>query len=1088
MSQQSADRNLLFGVLALQMDFISREQLIAAMQAWAFDKSKPLGQILHDRKVIADDNRTLLDALVKKHLEMHDNDAEKSLASLSSIDSVKTDLLAVADSDVQASVGHMSTGSKTEIDPYATVAPTPQKTGGAGEAPSTLIGRAVSGIRFRILRPHARGGLGEVSVARDQELNREVALKEILGKHADDQESRARFMLEAEITGGLEHPGIVPVYGLGTYGDGRPYYAMRFIRGDSLKDAIDRFHKLDAAGMDIGQRTLELRALLGRFVDVCNAIHYAHCRGVLHRDLKPGNIMLGKYGETLVVDWGLAKPLGPKPGEKESATKLEPGEGSLMPSSSTASETIAGQAVGTPQYMSPEQAAGRLDQLGPGSDVYSLGATLFCVLTGKPPITDKNALDVVQKVQRGEFPKPREVKESVEQPLEAICLKAMSMKIENRYPSARALADDIEHWLADEPVSAWTEPWTIKARRWVSRHTALVTGIASAVGIALIAFVLLFVQQSMATKREAALKDKAEENFQLARGAVKRYLAEVDSNEALKNPGMEPLRLKLLEAAKEYTEKFVEKRRDDPALKVELAVATFQLGQITGELDSETKAIKLHEDAAKMLEALPPEKANETRVDLAVCYHHLGRLNRLADRIPKSEEWYKKALDMWNKLLEEAPKDTRFRDGLARSQMGLGNLYQLLTQAEQARKQYQQAIDIWEDLHKSDNKKESYRRDLAVAKNNMGMTFKRKVGKEEEAKTWFNAAKPLQMQLVKELPDVLQYRNDLAKTEFNLGEHKEAEIEWKRLVAKHKAVTEPHRTLAEVYAEFARITYGSDEKQAEEYGKKSVAMMRQLAERRQNVPSYQGDLARALTALGFAHMKRMKLKEAEVEFAEAVRIQDALAADVGPVLHYQRDLALSYTGLGQAQALNKKKEHASESLQKALALWTFLLKDHDDERDYRQGLYGSGVQFAMLGTPASKPADAVDWYTRTIALADEKYKPVLRLARAPEMARAGKFKDAAKEADALVGQASAASSLVRFAKIYALCAGAANSSGDKAEGDQFAERAMKLLNTAVEEESFRTPANRASLNADADLTALRGRADFKKLLSKLPSE
>src|SRR6185437_12864364 len=107
---------------------------------------------------------------------------------------------------------------------------------------------------------------------------------------ADDEVSRARFMLEAEITGGLEHPGIVPVYGLGTYADGRPYYAMRFIRGDSLKDAIDRFHKAEKAGMSPGQRALELRALLGRLVDVCNAIAYAHSRGVLYRDLKPGNI------------------------------------------------------------------------------------------------------------------------------------------------------------------------------------------------------------------------------------------------------------------------------------------------------------------------------------------------------------------------------------------------------------------------------------------------------------------------------------------------------------------------------------------------------------------------------------------------------------------------------------------------------------------------------------------------------------------------------------------------------------------------------------------------------------------------------
>jgi serine/threonine protein kinase len=154
---------------------------------------------------------------------------------------------------------------------------------------------------------------------------------------------------------------------------------MRLIRGDSLKDAIEQFHRNAAIKTDPGLRSLELRKLLRRFLDVCNAIDYAHGRGVMHRDIKPGNIIVGKYGEALVVDWGLAKATG----------RAEPGSGerTLMPSSASGSaETLPGSALGTPAYMSPEQARGDLEQLGTRSDVYSLGATLYCLLTGRPPI------------------------------------------------------------------------------------------------------------------------------------------------------------------------------------------------------------------------------------------------------------------------------------------------------------------------------------------------------------------------------------------------------------------------------------------------------------------------------------------------------------------------------------------------------------------------------------------------------------------------------------------------------------------------------------------------------------------------------
>src|SRR4029079_10699071 len=228
------------------------------------------------------------------------------------------------------------------------------------------------GQRFRILRPHARGGLGAVFVALDSELNREVALKQILDRHADDPDSRARFLLEADVTGRLEHPGVVPVYGLGCDACGRPFYAMRLVKGETLKEAIERFHAAGGA-RDPRRWNLELRRLLSRFVAVCDVVAYAHSRGVIHRDLKPANILLGPYGETLVVDWGLAKVVG----RGESAAPAGAEEATLQPASgSGSSETLPGTALGTPAYMSPEQAEGRLEQVGPLSRGDSLGADI----------------------------------------------------------------------------------------------------------------------------------------------------------------------------------------------------------------------------------------------------------------------------------------------------------------------------------------------------------------------------------------------------------------------------------------------------------------------------------------------------------------------------------------------------------------------------------------------------------------------------------------------------------------------------------------------------------------------------------------
>jgi eukaryotic-like serine/threonine-protein kinase len=431
----NADRNLLCGMLALQLNFINRQQLVAAFDHWLVDKSQTLGQVLVGQGALAGDEQALLDALVVKHLARHGNNPEKSLADLTPDDSAREDLKRLGDAELDATLAFV---------PAAGAVPDATVISSVGEPSS-------AGTRFRIIRLHARGGLGAVCVAHDKELDREVAVKEIQSRHAGSAESRSRFLAEAEITGRLEHPGIVPVYGLGTYADGRPFYAMKLIKGDSLKDAIDHFHRKDwSTNYGDAEREVELRKLLGRFIDVCDAVDYAHSRGVLHRDLKPGNIMLGKYGETLVVDWGLAKVVG---AEESPRGTSESSSGTDVRGSSVATEI--GRVLGTPPYMSPEQAEGRWDDLSPASDVYSLGATLYALLTGQAPFDAAQATDVLQQVRAGDFRPPSELK-SVPIALEAICLKAMALSPSDRFRSPRELAEAIEQYRSD--VALWKCP------------------------------------------------------------------------------------------------------------------------------------------------------------------------------------------------------------------------------------------------------------------------------------------------------------------------------------------------------------------------------------------------------------------------------------------------------------------------------------------------------------------------------------------------------------------------------------------------------------------------------------------------------
>ena len=314
-------------------------------------------------------------------------------------------------------------------------------------APRTQLTREQPG-RYVPGRELGRGGMGRVGLVFDTVLGREVALKELLGgeRVAADGLSIGvvtRFLREARITGQLEHPGIVPVYELGQRDDGTLYYTMKAIRGRSL-----------AAELREAREPADRLALMGRFRDVCEAVAYAHSRGVVHRDLKPDNVMVGEFGETLVVDWGIAKVRGEDetrpPSEHDTRSSARPLallEGSVG--------TLAGHAIGTPAYMSPEQARGELASIDERSDVWGLGAILFEILTGRAPFTGQNAREVLHRVLEESPPRVRTIAPDAPPELAAIADRALSRDPTSRYPGAREVAAEIAAWQEDGQVRAY---------------------------------------------------------------------------------------------------------------------------------------------------------------------------------------------------------------------------------------------------------------------------------------------------------------------------------------------------------------------------------------------------------------------------------------------------------------------------------------------------------------------------------------------------------------------------------------------------------------------------------------------------------
>jgi serine/threonine protein kinase len=473
---------------------------------------------------------------------------------------------------------------------------------------------------FRLLREVGRGGMGVVYEAEQLSLNRRVALKVLPFAAALDPRQLQRFKNEAQAAAQLHHPNIVPVYGVGSERSVH-YYAMQFIEGRSLADLIEDMRpqpdKPAAPAAPTAPvaalstvRSANRRAYMRRVAELglkaAEALEYAHQMGVVHRDVKPANLLLDAGGGLWVTDFGLA---------------LIGGDGRL---------TGTGEMLGTLRYMSPEQALAKRGLVDHRTDIYSLGLTLYELLTLRPAFDGEDRQELLHNMTFGEPVAPRKLDPAVPAELETIVLKAMARSTAERYASAQDMADDLRRFLEDKPILARRPSLVERLRKWSRRHRPLVASalvlLLMAVVASLVTTVLIageHVETKAAYERERQKAREAEESFLQAKRAVD-FFTEVSEEELAGIPPLQGLRRRLLETALTYYQDFSEQRRNDPTMRAELAVSRARVNKLLGELS----ALEGHSQ-------FPLLKEGAVQKDLGLDEDQVRRVKAVADRLWK---------------------------------------------------------------------------------------------------------------------------------------------------------------------------------------------------------------------------------------------------------------------------------------------------------------------------------------------------------------------------------------------------------------------------------------------------------------------
>jgi serine/threonine protein kinase/tetratricopeptide (TPR) repeat protein len=938
------------------------------------------------------------------------------------------------------------------------------------EAPGTVIGP------YKLMEQIGEGGMGLVFVAEQQQpVRRKVALK-VIKPGMDTRQVIARFEAERQALALMDHPHIAKVLDGGATGSGRPYFVMELVKGVPITEYCD-------------QNQLPVRERLELFLSVCQAVQHAHQKGIIHRDLKPSNVLImSQDGSPLakVIDFGVAKAIGQQLTDKTIYTQFT-------------------QLVGTPLYMSPEQAGQSSVDVDTRSDIYSLGVLLYELLTGTTPFDKERFQEVdydeMRRIIREEEPPrpstristlgqaaptistqrktdPKRLSQLLSGELDWIVMKCLEKDRNRRYETVNGLARDIERYLANEPVQACPPSTWYRLRKFVARNRAavLAAGIVSAtLVVGIIGTTGGLIQAMRAEKKakdesddkEEALRRLGAEQGRTAAALTEARTAEQEALEALRSLTSEfverelaskvqltPQDQKFLREVIDRYGRLASSKGDTPEARVTRAEGLGQVGLLRKKLGEMSEALRAYDQALPLVDALIAEFPNNAHYRYHAGAIRLGRATalKMVDRRAEAEADFRQAIDFFRGLRAEFPAEPRYASQLAICHNNLGNL---LGEAQQSRNegvaQLEAAAKIWSELVEAYPEAGEYRFELGRTSNNLGVRLG-ELERHEQAVAAYQRAIDVHRRMVNAYPRQADFRKELAVSLGNLA-------------------VKPQVTL----------------EQAERLLREALDLQRQLAAEFPVVPTYQHELARTRANLALILKKQGNREAAAQESGQALTLRRQLVEQHPNVSEFRFELAVLLFNLGSDEKANGQADKSLKWYEETVATLRPLMSG--EPRQHARGLYClANRRHAELLTTFGRFAEAVADWDQVIKYFPGGNDVLDRVPRAMCLTHIDPAL-AVAEADELCRLARPAPGRAFDGKLMysaaCLCSQASHRTGDPMLREAYAARAVAMLREAGDLGFYGGAGQVSSLERDSYLAPIRSRDDFQKLLAEL---